>query len=1185
MADSEDDAKEASPPAQAPEATPPEARSEPVAAAQDVSQTFGGTPAAGSDPGAGPEETAAVSPEDIAAVTPIEPPTPRDRGDGGGGDGPRRPPSRTFAPGDVLAERYLIVRFIAQGAMGEVYEAEDRALRGRVALKTVRPDIASDAQAVERFKREIALARLVTHPNVSRVYDLGVHRVSGGDERVLFLTMELLQGETLTSLLLRRRRLKRTEALPILKQIAAGLDAAHAVGVIHRDFKSGNVMLVPSGDRRKSVRAVVTDFGLARGLDLGSDLESLSGSGTVMGTPAYMAPEQVEGLAVTPAADIYALGIVAYEMMAGTRPFDSGGALAVAVQRLKEAPVSPRIHVPDLHPAWEVGILRCLEIDPTARPATAGDFVRALETPSTTVDVADVPTKRVRLPISKAWSRLAIGSLVAAAVLALALLWRAARPTPFVPRRALAVVGLRNATGSPADAWYSTAIGEMVATDLAAGGALRALPPVEVARAKADLGIPETEPVGRDHANALHARLGADLLLSGTYTLTVGSSPRLLRLDLRLQDGANGQELAQGVATGNEGQLFDLVFRATAPLRERLGVGRVPPAEALEVESVLPANQEAARLYAQGVGLLRQADAQGAVTHLEKAASLAPKHPLPQAVLATAWTALGYEKKAREAATQAAGLSGALPAEMRAGIEARLYEAEKDWGRAIDAYRALVARYPDDLDYGLKLAEVQTLGGKAKEALVSIDELRKRPVPASRDPRIDLAHARAFQEMGDPKQALAMASEAARKGANSGTKAILAHALALESRALQTLGEQKASVDAAEEARKLFEETGDTGWIARCLELMAIGVRAQGDLQGARLLYERALAVHRSIGDLGSVARVLHNLAEDSFRQGKSAESQKLYDEALETFQKIDAKLEAAVTLLNLGARLQTAGDLAGAQRRYQQGLGLFQEIGERTGTAHCLTNLGEVYFARGDLDQSHRLHEESLAINREIGDKAGAGYDLFRLGDVAAARGDLRVARKRYEESLALHKEVGDELAAAQTRVGLAALALADQRAAEAESLARESEEFLRSAGAVDIHALSLVILGESLLAQGKAAESKETSDRVAAVVATSLDLGARLASIALAARLRARSHEVEDVTAASRSLAKALADATRVGLVPGQYEVRLALGQIEIEAGQSAAGRARLQALVQEARAKGFGLIAKRAEKSIGS
>jgi tetratricopeptide (TPR) repeat protein/tRNA A-37 threonylcarbamoyl transferase component Bud32 len=321
------------------------------------------------------------------------------------------PPDRgtMFAPGDLLAERYAIVKFLARGGMGEVYEAEDRDLKERVALKTVRPEIARDETAVARFKREIQLARRITHPNVCRIFDVGYHG------ETVFLTMELLAGETLSTRVRRAGRFTTAEALPIVEQMASALAAAHAQGIVHRDFKGPNVILAGG-------RAVVTDFGLARTERREGDA-SVTGTGAILGSPAYMAPEQVRGNAVGAAADIYALGIVMYEMVTGRLPFEGETPLSVASKRLTDDPPSPRALVADLDPKWERVIAKCLERDPAARPGRVEEIVPALRGG----DGAIAP-HRERRPIL--WIAIAIVAVAACVALAVYSLRGSSHPAP-----------------------------------------------------------------------------------------------------------------------------------------------------------------------------------------------------------------------------------------------------------------------------------------------------------------------------------------------------------------------------------------------------------------------------------------------------------------------------------------------------------------------------------------------------------------------------------------------------------------------------------------------------------------------------------------------------------------------------------------------------------------------------------
>jgi eukaryotic-like serine/threonine-protein kinase len=276
-------------------------------------------------------------------------------------------------PGDVVSDRFEIRRFIGQGGMGQVFEAFDLELRSRVAVKVIRPDISSDPHALGRFRREVQLTRLITHPNVCRTFDIDRHSYANEDGTktdINFLTMELLDGETLADLLRRRHQLDPTEALPLILQVVEALHAAHVVGVIHRDLKPSNVLLVAANDRS---RVVVTDFGLARAIAPPGEVSeaqpvaSVTGSRGFMGTLAYMAPEQFERGDASVSTDIYALGLVMFEMITGQRPFFDSIPFAEAVKRLKHPAPPPKTLSPDLDPTWDTTILKCLELKPEER--------------------------------------------------------------------------------------------------------------------------------------------------------------------------------------------------------------------------------------------------------------------------------------------------------------------------------------------------------------------------------------------------------------------------------------------------------------------------------------------------------------------------------------------------------------------------------------------------------------------------------------------------------------------------------------------------------------------------------------------------------------------------------------------------------------------------------------------------
>jgi len=364
-----------------------------------------------------------------------------------------------FIPGTVLAGRFRIVALLGRGGMGEVYRADDLTLDQPVALKLL-PEAANDADRLERFRQEVKIARKVSHPNVCRVYD-----ISEAEGRP-FLSMEYVDGEDLATLLRRIGRLPADKALEVARKVCAGLAAAHDKGVLHRDLKPANVML----DGRGNV--MITDFGLA------AFAEQIAAGDVRSGTPAYMAPEQLEGREVTTRSDIYSLGLVLYEVFTGKKAFE-GKTLAEAMRtRTDTAPTSPSDLVRDLDPAVERAIMRCLERDPAQRPPSVLSVAAALpggdplaaalaagETPSPQV-VADAGASTGLTPRA---ALIDLGVVIAGLLLALTLGIRLSRidqlglaPPEVQSARAREILDHLGYTGTPTD----TAYGFMYAGEL-----------------------------------------------------------------------------------------------------------------------------------------------------------------------------------------------------------------------------------------------------------------------------------------------------------------------------------------------------------------------------------------------------------------------------------------------------------------------------------------------------------------------------------------------------------------------------------------------------------------------------------------------------------------------------------------------------------------------------------------------
>ncbi|MEP7011473.1 MAG: tetratricopeptide repeat protein [Acidobacteriota bacterium] len=1080
-----------------------------------------------------------------APTTPIATPQEiRRSGHGVAEGGKRRGP--TFVPGDVLAERYRVLRFLAEGGMGEVFEVLDLELGGRLAAKTVRADVAADPTALERFRREIQLARRVTHPNVCRMFDVAYHRPEPSAAGTIFLTMELLLGPTLAERIA-AGPMAPEAALPILRQIAAALDAAHEADIVHRDLKPANVVLVPGQTPRKEdmVRAVVTDFGLAR-IDTakGSAAEAamtMTAAGFFIGTPAYVAPEQVEGGAVTSATDVYAFGVVMFEMLTGKVPFLGETALATAVKRLQQPAPSPRLHAAAIDARWEAAILRCLERRPEDRFARAGDLIAALEdprpvlarqsdpalpiaqppgsfpptaepseafeTPGVTEILGRGPTVPVPPRQKAAMSRKPLQLAALAVVILLSfsfvayriVAWRNERrlqeqmldatlpAEPVAPRRAIAVLGFRDRSGRPGAEWLSGALAEMLGTELAAEKGVRVIAGEEVARMKSDLALTDPESLAPDTLARLRTASGADFLVLGSYTALGAEAGGKIRLDLRLQNTQSAETTSIG-ETGTEAALFDLVTKSGARLRQALGLagengtGDGGPVGA--ARAALPANPEAARLYTEGLERLRRFEPLAARDLLVRAVAVDPNNPLAHSALASAWAALGYAGRAAEEAKKAIDLARDLPQEQRLVIEGRYAEANEDWARATEIYRSLFRVFPDDLDYGLRLVAAQTAAGQAQGALATVAALRALPAPAREDPRIDLSEATAAEALADFPRQRQSAAQAAARASERGARLLTAQARLSECRALRNLGQADAGQAACEAGRVLYAEAGDSSGVADALTQSANLAFDRGDLPGARQLYEQALATFRTLGNKGAEAGALNNIAVVLRRQGDGAAAVGLYEQVLALSREIGNRYGEASTLGNLGTLSTGRGELAKARDLLERSLAIRRELDDPAGVASGLDNLGAVLRRQGDLLGARQRQEESLAARRKIGQKGGQAASLVGLGTTLLDQGDLAAARKRFDESLALCQKLGNRSLEASARHGIAEV-LVRQGDHKGALAAHEEALRLRSdLGEKSQEATSRTGLAGALLAAGDAPSlaRAETEARAAA-------------------------------------------------------------------------------------------------------
>jgi eukaryotic-like serine/threonine-protein kinase len=428
-------------------------------------------------------------------------------------------------------------------------------------------------------------------------------------------------------------------------------------------------------------------------------------------------------------------------------------------------------------------------------------------------------------------------------------------------RHSVAVLGFRNLSGRSDAAWLSTALAEMLTTELAAGEQLRTISGENVARAKNDLSLADTDTFARDTLQRIRLNLDADLVVDGSYTFLSRNSGGQLRVDVRIQDAATGETTASVAEVGTEKDLFQLVSRAGSDLRRGIGVGEISGLDLASVQLSYPSTAEAGRLYADGLARLQRLDFGEAHSLLQDAVRADPNYPLSHSALGLAWSALGYDARASAEAKAAFELSGYLSREERLLVEGQYRELSYQWSLAAEIYKTLASFFPDNLEYGLRLANAQCRAAQGKDALATVDRLRSLPPPQSEDPRIDLAEAKGFEAIGDARHQEAASAKAADRASVVGARILAARARLSQGTALWKLGEINEAMTAWQEAEDKFAATGYRNEVAKVLNNKGVLLEDGGKAGEAKTEYERAVAVWREAGNKAGIAVGLSNVA------------------------------------------------------------------------------------------------------------------------------------------------------------------------------------------------------------------------------------------------------------------------------------------------------------------------------------
>lgn len=747
------------------------------------------------------------------------------------------------------------------------------------------------------------------------------------------------------------------------------------------------------------------------------------------------------------------------------------------------------------------------------------------------------------------------------------------------PRRIVAVLEFQNVSRHSSDDWLSTAIPEMLTTELGAGEKLHLVPAEDVSRMKRELHLSNSSNLARETAVTAAKNLKADMLVLGSFTAMGTGGNRRVRADVRMQDSSTGEIVAEVAETAPEEQLFELVSRAGTRLREALGLPGISLPEQAAARASLPSNAVASRLYAEGLARLRVLDAAGARDLLGQAIAAEPKFPLSHMALASAWRTLGYDQKARAEAKKALELSGNLPRADRLLIEGRFHEVMGEMDQAISAYRALFTLFPDSLEDGLLLAEAQAWAGKPTDSLTTLDTLRKLPEPLSQDPRIDLRQAGTMSLQGaDADSRLLFIRRAEERGRAQSAPLLVGKAQVMECSALLFTGHYDDAARACEEAQHVFAASGNAADAAQTVRFLGDIRMRQGRLQDALELFQQALKMNQAAQDNRGIAVTLNEMALIYEGEGDLKHANELYRESYLLFLKLGHTKNAAVLATNVGGTLLEQGRLAEAESMFRRAMELARQSDSRDAEAAVHRTLAELARMRGHLEDALE-HTKSAELNDES-DPVAQIDDLSRTSRILAVQGDLAGARTRQQEALSVAEKTGAEGQVAQSRVELAQLDLEEGRPGEAEQPIRDALAVFTREKMLDDELNAHVLLARCLLAQGKIAEAEVALNEVRGAVARNQNPANRLLFKIAAARIMAAvpgSARAASQARARSELTECMNTARTFGFLLLEFEARLAIAEIDV-AKNTQIGERRLASLEKEAQAHGFRLISRK-------
>jgi serine/threonine protein kinase/lipopolysaccharide biosynthesis regulator YciM len=928
------------------------------------------------------------------------------------------PKQNQLQPGDVLGGRFEILDVLGEGGMGTVYKALDREVDHLVALKLIRPEMAVHPAILARFKQELLTARQVTHRNVIRIHDLS--EVDG----VKFITMEFVEGCDLRKLLLDNGKLPPERAVEIIRQVCLALDAAHSAGVIHRDLKPQNIM------QDKQGRILVMDFGLARSLES----DGMTQTGALLGTIEYMSPEQAMGKHLDGRSDLFAVGLIFYELLTCKVPYKADTAMASLLKRNQERAL-PAAELDATIPKGLSDIVsKCLERDLNLRYQTAQEILTDLDAwqgkrpiSASLVIPGQIPKREVP------WKWIAAGTLaVAVAIGGWALSGKLTSKTGSKaaagPEVSLAILPFRNGSGDAGLDWLGPSLADMLSTDVGQSAHLRTISPDRLHQVLSDLRITPESTIDPIMVGRIAEFSNADTVVWGQYA----KFGEQIRIDATLLDLKHNRREALKIEAASEKEIPRTVDGLAELIRKNLSLSSDVLKE-LKASSFQPSSKSvpALRDYNQSVQMLRDGKNLEAVKTLQAAIQEDPQFALAYSRLAETDSALGYDTDAEKYSRKALDLSQQLPMAEKYLIEANHARIMKDSKKAIEAYENLAKTFPDNSDVEYALGSLYVDKGDFDKARAQFSKILQA------DPK----NIKALWQMGVVE---------IRKDTPQGALDPLSKGLSL---AIQ--------VDNQEQKALLLQALG-------------VSYRLMNKPDEAMRNYQQAMEINRHLGLKRNLAINLVEIALVQNTLGKSDAALASYAQALQIQNEIGIKKEVGDTLIDMGVVYQDRGQYDKALQAYKESLQIQRDSGDENYQALCLSNIGFVYLSKGDSDNAFTYFQQALQLREKLNIPGDIADSLHGLGQAYAATGQYDQASATFLKALELWRKVDDARGAALGAHQMGLIFQYQGRFGAALSSMQDAVKSLRDLKdrSIDI-ALILSDLGDTLARAGRGAEA----------------------------------------------------------------------------------------------------------------